>query len=162
MKNYIPNAREISILESFSRACKIVPILFEFDVYDFFQKALTTKTFDRYFDDMTVYTQADTYIIDTIVEELKEKGVTIQPKKYNMKDLGIFSDASYWAGYLFLSWRREEGIPGIEIVTNYDIQRIINAYPTLHTTSIEYAIDEIKEEMKLENRENLYEKARNR
>lgn len=154
MKKYFPDFAELGIVESFCYACQIVPTIYNFDVSDFFKKILSTDCFDNYFDDFTVFTQAQTYIIDRFLDELKEKNIYVQKKEY--KDYGEYAyyrEVAFWGAYLFLVWHKQENISGRTIVETYDIDSILDAYITLHTTSIAYAVCEIKENMKLSDKE---------
>ena len=59
------------------------------------------------------------------------------------------SDVAYWMGYLLLSWHVQDDISGTKLLETYSLNYMYNNYDVLHTTSIGYAIDMIKENGKL-------------
>jgi|GEM_PF-4365962 len=61
----------------------------------------------------------------------------------------INDDIMYWGGYLFSCWIFIDDIKGKDIVNNYDIQKILLCYDTLHTVSVKVAIDMIKKDFVL-------------
>lgn len=54
------------------------------------------------------------------------------------------NDIMYWSGYLFSCWIFMEDVSPQQILQSYDIDKILLCYDTLHTVSIEVAVDMIK------------------
>ena len=62
-------------------------------------------------------------------------------------------DVAYWVGYVLMYWVYKEDITG-EALLKYNLTEISESYEALHTQSVNYAIDWIKEEFSLE--KNMY------
>lgn len=60
-----------------------------------------------------------------------------------------FPEEMYWIGYVLTYWGFEEKLSGKDL-DKIDIAWMINQYDTLHTVSVDYAIDAIKEHHELE------------
>lgn len=119
---------------------------YQYNLVDFAKKALSTDTFEDYLIDGTVFSQGSHYIAGTFETELKEKGIAIE--KYtdeNQDYIPYHTEAAFWLGYLFLAWKIGCDVSG-EYILRYDIEEMVWGYETLHTQSIQYAIEFIEDE----------------
>ena len=55
-----------------------------------------------------------------------------------------FADAMYWFGYITMYFSLSFAKSPLEIYEEYDIEKIIESYDTLHTLSSKVAVDKIK------------------
>ena len=91
-KYYYPSRDEINIIRSFAKGTEAAVTYFHFDLADFIDKTLKTRVFSNYFEDYTIFSQAPTYTVEEIIDELKECGkIEIQKEKNT-----IHSDVAYW------------------------------------------------------------------
>ena len=111
----------------------------EYDIVDFIDKWLSSDVSKRIWEENPIdIAQWAPYQLDSLLIELEENGISLK------KSDELFPDEMYWMGYLLTYWGFDEQITGPEL-KQYDIVWIFNQYDTLHTTSIEYAINSIKE-----------------
>lgn len=122
----------------------------EYDLRTFIEKTLRTEVFADFAEDYTLYPQSGSYIFARIKEELSRKNSSLFPAaEFQNRCKPFFEETAYWIGYLFQYWRFLENISPTEM-TKYDIEEIIYSYDPLHTQSIKYAIDWIKQEYRIE------------
>ena len=115
-----------------------------YDVVEFTHAWLCSEVAERIFQENAIdVAQWANYQLDSLMIELEEKGMTISKSKKS------FPDEMYWVGYLLTYWEFMDHVPGKEL-NSCDVVWLINQYDTLHTTSVEYAISEIKEHMEYE------------
>ena len=62
------------------------------------------------------------------------------------EDYKMDKEVMYWMGYLLTYWMYSTGINGAEIVSRFNIKSILERYDTLHTTSMQVAIETIESE----------------
>lgn len=139
-----------AICKSLGRACQRALWTHHYDPKDFFPKLLNSVMFDNYEIDGTVYSQSPEYILDELVEELENKGESIQKlddSSYLLEPdcIDSYSNDMYWMGYLFQYWKMSRDVTGEEIL-KYDIDLIFENADVLHTQSINYALDIIEED----------------
>ena len=147
MKKYYPDTYEIGIIRAFATMCDTAVALYHLDIIDLFEHLLKTDVFEEFMDLMGVYSQADTYIYHCFEEEFK---TPVKEKNYDDELMYMYdSDVAYWMGYLLLSWHVQDDISGTKLLETYSLNYMYNNYDVLHTTSIGYAIDMIKENGKL-------------
>ena len=94
----------------------------------------------------TIIAQWALYQLNSFKMEMEEQNVEIPHSDMTTPD------EAYWLGYLLTYWGFQEGLMG-EQLAEYSIGWMIDQYDTLHTTSIEYAIDAIKEFHEYEEKE---------
>lgn len=83
------------------------------------------------------------YQLDSLLIELGEQGRQLTKTDKH------FPEEMYWIGYVLTYWGFRDKLSGKEL-NQCDIVWMINQYDILHTTSVEYAIDAIKEQMNFE------------
>lgn len=79
------------------------------------------------------------YQLESLRLELSENGKQLPTGKGEP-----FPEEMYWLGYLLTYWGFAEEISGPELAEKYEMDWILSQYDTLHTVSIEYAIETIK------------------
>jgi len=133
-------------MKSFARTLVAAVDKYQYDLKDFIEKAVTTNIFADYLDDYTMYIQEGTYIAARISEELKRRGETIcKASELQSQTPLATNETAYWIGYLMLYWRYMEQVTPTSFL-KYNFEEIIWAFDVLHTQSVEYAIEIIKEE----------------
>lgn len=121
---------------------------YHYHLIDFTKKALLTDTFEDYVIDGTVFSQGPHYIAGTFERELKEKGIEIEKyTKENESCIPYHTEAAFWLGYLLLYWKISCNVTGSYIL-QHDIEEMVWGYDTLHTQSVNYAIEFIEDEYK--------------
>ena len=117
-------------------------------IFNFFNSDLMA----RFYDDCTIFSQGNKYILALYNEEMNSKGYPI----FKVKDIEYEHIApAFWIGYLFAEWYYKEGTTGAEILDRYDFNSIYNSYDMLHTQTVSYAIDWIKNEYNMERRKTV-------
>lgn len=106
------------------------------DLCSFADVFLRSEVFERYFTDLTVFSQSPLYVLELFEDERHPE---IKPAWREE------SEVAYWFGYLFAAWHLDTGISGHEIADCYDMQDIWDSYDPLHTQAIEYAFETIRE-----------------
>lgn len=93
----------------------------------------------------TIFSQSKSYII----EELKSKNKSISKmSKSEEKSILYYKEASYWLGFVFMTWKIVDKLPKSYLL-KYNIKDLVYGYDVLHTTSVSYSIDMIKQNYKL-------------
>lgn len=139
---------ERELCKSLARGCESVVTKYNLDVVAFFQEFLLSDIFNEYEYKFDIQGQGSgaiaSHFYDSVNGEYLPK---IKEKEY----VFIYAENAYWMGYLFLYWKYRENINGKDI-QKYSIEDIFYAYEVLHTQDIDYAINFIKEEYLIKNR----------
>lgn len=137
------SSAELAIVDSFADVAETA-IYLNYDLEDFFVKALKTDCFARFPEDYTLYSQSDRYILNKIKKDLTEQGETILPAyEWQRQNKRYVREIAYWIGYVFMYWRHLEQVP-VDTLQRVSLERMVTGYDTLHTQSVEYAIRTIK------------------
>lgn len=134
MKNKLGSIVEQSVYEKYE---------FRSFIINFFHSDLMK----RFYEDCTVFSQGHKYILALYKEEMNEKGISVS---YEDEIRHEMAAPAFWIGYLFAAWYYMEGITGNEILEMYDFDDIYDSYDMLHTQSIPYAVNWIKNEFRKE------------
>ncbi len=133
-------AYELSIVRSFAGAIESACRDYHFDVCDFLQKVFYTDVFTDYEEEHCLYTQGSHCIAGKLLENMHEL-----PKKIeDPVDAAADAPVAHWMGYLFMYWKLLERKTGHDFL-KVDLERVYWSYEVLHTQSITYAIDMVKE-----------------
>ena len=110
-----------------------------YDICEFTHAWLESNVCTRIFHENPIdLAQWAPYQLDSLLIELKEQGKSISKSDINLPD------EMYWLGYTLTYWGFQDKLTGKEL-SQCDVVWLINLYDVLHTTSTEYAIDNIKE-----------------
>ncbi len=102
---------------------------------------LSSKTADNlYHWDFNDVAQSKQYLLHSV--EL-EYGLTDDDRHENVEDV---CDMMYWCGYILMYMSLVSKISPDEIYREYDVEKILRGYDTLHTLSSNVAADEIREQ----------------
>ena len=143
---YEATKEDLGVIKSFARTLEAAVEKYHYDLRDFIEKAVATKIYASYLQDFTLYIQEGSYIAARIVEELNADGISILPESEWQKQIPkTTKETAFWIGCVMMYWRFAEGTFPQDIL-KYDIGEIIDAYDVLHTQSLAYAIDFIKQE----------------
>lgn len=142
---YEPNSYYIGIVEAMAYVFEYAVKKYHYNLLDFTQKFLQSDVFDRFHEDISLFSQSPLYVVEHF---LREEKVNVKlneesPGKLSLKDS---ANAGHWLGYVLCTWHIVDEITGKEILEKYDVEMIILDYFPLHCTSVSLAIDEIKRE----------------
>lgn len=117
-----------------------------FDIYDFLPKWLQSKTFFNILSwDISLVSQSPTYILGNFADELKKENIEFKRKKDNNN-----KECINWIGYVTTYWCIRDSVTGDDILSNYNIEKIINNAEIYHSLSISVAIELIQQDAKKE------------
>ncbi len=140
---------DITIVRAFAGAVQSIHSDYHLDMCDFLGKVFNTVSFGRFEEDHTLFSQGAHCIAGRLLDEIKAGGLTVNA----IDDLTYLhgdEPVAYWMGYVFMYWKIKEHITNGHLFAAYSLSDIYWAYDILHTQSIDYAIDYIKSEYKLE------------
>ena len=141
----------LGIVRSFAHAAEWAVKKYKKDPVDFLYKVLDTEIFANYPEDYTLYGQSSSCIAGRMLEEMEAKGVSVKDIE-NPEYIVLDTDAAFWMGYVVMSWVFSEGVTG-EDLKEYDFDAFYWGYDVLHTQSVKYAIDVVKEEYRRKERD---------
>lgn len=102
---------------------------------------LSSKTADNlYYWDFHDIAQSKQYLLHSVELEYQ------LDSEYTHDNMEQRADMMYWAGYTLMYLSFSEQIAPWQILQNYDIEKILRCYDTLHTLSEKIAIEEIREQ----------------
>lgn len=140
----------LNIIKSFSRMCEYAMDC-KYEIVSFFTNIVNTSLFQNYEKMFTIFSQSKSYILDKFIEELKSKNKSINKmSKLEEKNILYYKEASYWLGFVFMTWKIVDKLPKSYLL-KYNIKDLVYGYDVLHTTSVSYSIDMIKQNYKLKN-----------
>ena len=137
-----PNEIKRPIIKSFGRACRAVNTRYKLSIVDFIYEFLKSDIARTYQYDYTLYSQGDRCIAGKILDALNKDNIKPVDDDTTLAD----EEVAYWLGYLIMSWIYEDDCEPADLL-KYDWERIYWGYDVLHTTSIKYTIEIIKEDM---------------
>lgn len=112
---------------------------------------LKSKTADNlYHWDFNDVAQSKQYLLHSV--EL-EYGLTEEDCRENEE---YVADMMYWCGYILMYLSIASEILPEKIYRDYDVEKILKSYDTLHTLSSNVAVDEIREQFKVDQRNYKY------
>ena len=104
---------------------------------------LKSKTADNlYYWDFNDVAQSKQYLLHSV--EL-EYGLTEEDCRENEE---YVADMMYWCGYILMYLSIASKISPEEIYRDYNVEKILKGYDTLHTLSSNVAVDKIREQFK--------------
>ena len=113
----------------------------KYNRYELIEKWLYSDTYEDTVNlDVHLCSQARGYILSEFESEYSECLPSHDDESI------YYADDLYWFGYITTYWFFLEGITGKEIVNSYNIYNILDSYDTLHTLSVQHAIEKIKED----------------
>ena len=145
MSAYIMPYADITIVRAFAGALQSIHTDYRLDMCDFLSKAFSTESFNRFEQDHTLFSQGWHCIAGKMLEEIKTKGESVKPIE-DIKYLYGDEPVAYWLGYVIMYWKIKEEITDGQFFSEFSLSDIYWAYDILHTQSVDYAIDYIKEE----------------
>lgn len=102
---------------------------------------LESEIFERIIDgDVALCSQAKSYIARTFMNENKGRLNDVQANKV------MSNEILFWFGYLITYWCLEYQETARNIIKKYDIESIVYSYEVLHSLSVKFAIEKIKED----------------
>ena len=113
-----------------------------YSIYYFTLYWLASNTFQLLLDwDISLVSQAHTYIFGKFEEEMKKTGIIIEKE-----ECIEYQECVNWVGYVTMYWCIWEGISGKDIINRYDITHIVNNSEVYHSLGVKTAISMIKED----------------
>lgn len=136
----------LEIVRAFSRMCEYA--MEEYEIVSFFKNLVDSDYFQKFDSLYTVFSQSKHYMLTIFKEEMDSKGIElVKINEEEKKFIPYYEEAAFWMGFVFLTWRIVDNLPKGYLL-NYDIDRLVYGYETLHTTSVSVSIDKIKEDFK--------------
>lgn len=140
----------ISIVRAFSRMCEYA-MESKYEIVSFFKNLLNSDYFQNFDSDYTIFSQGSSYMLHKFIEEMDLKEIKIDKIPLEEeKNIIYYKEASYWMGYVFMTWKIVDKLPKGYLL-KYNIKDLVYGYDVLHTTSVSYSIDMIKENYELKN-----------
>ncbi len=134
----------LNIAGAFARMCEYATG--EYEIVSFFKNLVNSDYFQKFDSMYIVFSQSVNYMFTIFKEEMDNKGIELlKISEDEKKNIPYYKEAAHWMGYVFLIWRIVDDLPKGYLL-NYDINRLVYGYETLHTTSVSVSIDMIKED----------------
>lgn len=131
---------ELALANKVGKVLEILANKYNYDPEALFAAFVSSDVFEHIMDwDVAVVSQSRYYIAQLCAEEF---GDNVRESEAHTE----YTDDLFWLGYLLTRWCQIENIKGRDIANEYDLDAIYWEYETLHTLSIESAIDHIKED----------------
>lgn len=114
------------------------------DRYTLIEKWLSSDTFANAIAfDVSLVSQARSYILRTFESEIE-----IEQFVSGEEDKEFYTDAVFWFGYITAYWCLMDEISGVDILKEYNINKILDEFDVLHTLKVKTAISMMKEDDK--------------
>lgn len=135
---------ELKLIEKLAKVLQAAYENNNCDRYTLIEKWLSSDTFARaVVFDVSLASQARSYILRTF-----EREIEIEQFASGDEDKELYTDAVFWFGYTTAYWCLMDEINGVDILKEYDINKIFDEYDVLHTLKVKTAISMMKEDDK--------------
>lgn len=142
---------DLKLSEKIGRMFEYALTSANYNVFDFTEKWLSSGTYENILLwDVSLVSQAATYILSKFEEELKHRDLFIERNDCEQK---LPPQLAYWIGYTLTYWCIRDSITGSKILRNYDMETIINNSEVYHSLGVSSAISLIQEDAVRKERE---------